>query len=174
MKNSINTNWADTETKKDILEDSEVINYMKENNIIPDIKNSIVYYVPVEDGKWNIVKYEAMYINKNNKSEITQLPIKDIDWNIVRYQTLVRNFALERPEVDPIDLMCLGWSIWVSFAKWLKTLAPKAGINLSKVAVNKMSSGALFFNVLWKEIPKEIFEQLSQTGGELIDEEVNS
>jgi len=32
-------------------EDSELITYMKEKNIIADIKNSIVYYVPIEDGK---------------------------------------------------------------------------------------------------------------------------
>lgn len=162
------------ETRKEMPEDSELITYMKEKNIIADIKNSIVYYVPIEDGKWNIVKYEAMYISKDSTSEIHQLPIRDINWNILRYQTIVRNIPLGKPAVDPIDLMCLWWSIWVSFWKSLASLAPKAGINLSKTVVNQVSNGALFLQVLWKEIPKEIFQQFTQTWIDFVEDEINN
>lgn len=145
--------------KTQTQEDSELIKYLKEKNIIPDIENSIVYYVPVEDGTWKIVKYQVIYIPKNSTSEVIQLPIRDITGKLVRYQTIVRNIPLERPAVDPIDLVCLGWGVRMSFAKWLTTLAPKAGINLSKTAVNQMSQWALFFNILWQEISKEAVTQ---------------
>jgi hypothetical protein len=36
----------------------------------------------------------------------------------------------------------------MSFAKGLATVAPKVGINLSKVAVNEMSHGAVFLQTL--------------------------
>jgi len=152
--------------------DSDLIVYLKEQNIIPDIKNSIVYYVPIEDGKWTVVSYQAMYIPKNSTSEIIKLPVKDVYGKIIRWQTIVRNIPLERPAIDPIDLVCLGWGIWMSFAKWLATLAPKVGINLSKVAVNQISSGALFLQVLWQEISKEAFQQFAQTGVRLADETI--
>lgn len=154
------------------LEDSEYIVYLKEQNIIPDIKNSIVYYVPIEDGTWNVVSYQAMYIPKNTTSEIVKLPIKDIHGKTIRWQTIVRNIPLERPAVDPIDLVCLGWGIWMSFAKWLAALAPKVGINLSKTVVHQISNRVLFLRVLWQELPKEIFEQLAQTGVGLRDEKI--
>ncbi|HMS91763.1 MAG TPA: hypothetical protein PKC87_06065, partial [Candidatus Absconditabacterales bacterium] len=125
--------------KTQTQEDSELIKYLKEKNIIPDIENSIVYYVPVEDGTGKIVKYQVIYIPKNSTSEVIQLPIRDITGKLVRYQTIVRNIPLERPAVDPIDLVCLGGGVRMSFAKGLTTLAPKAGINLSKTAVNQMS-----------------------------------
>jgi hypothetical protein len=35
-----------------------------------------------------------------------------------------------------------------------------------------MSHGAVFLQTLWKEIPKEIFQQVTQTGVNIIDEEV--
>lgn len=165
-------NRQSSPTTKEMPKDSELITYMKEINVLPDIENSIVYYVPVEDGKWHIVKYQTMYIKKNNPSEIIQLPVQDIHGHTIRYQTIVRNIPLEKPAIDPIDLVCLGWGIWMSFAKWLATLAPKVGINLSKVAVNQMSSGALFLQVLWQEIPKEVFQQFAQTGVNLVDEKI--
>jgi len=37
----------------------------------------------------------------------------------------------------------------------LKTIAPKAGINLSKVAVQKISASRLFANILAQEVPKD-------------------
>ena len=158
--------------KEEPPKDSELITYLKDQNIIPDIEHSIVYYVPVEDGKWSVVNYRAMYIKKDNPSEIIQLPIHDTQWKTLRYQTIARSIWLEKPAVDPIDLVCLGWGIWMSFAKWLTTLAPKVGINLSKVAINQMSSGALFLQVLWQELPKEIFQQLAQTGIDFVDEKL--
>lgn len=152
-------------------EDSEYITYLKEENIIPDIENSLVYYVPVEDGKWKVVKYQIMYISKDNTSEVIQLPVQDITGKILRYHTIIRNIPLERPAVDPIDLVCLGWWIRMSFAKWLARLAPKAGINLSKIAVNQMSQWGLFLNILWKEISQEAVTEAAGMGLEYINEE---
>ncbi len=147
---------------KNPIEDTELIAYLKEQNIIPDIKNSTVYYIPVEDGKWHIVKYEAMYIKNDSPSEIIQFPIKDIHGNVLRFQTIERVIGLQRPLVDPIDFVSLGWGIRMSFAKWLTTLAPKAWINLSKIAIRQISKGGLFLNVLWKNISQDVFRWFLQ------------
>ena len=160
----------DKNTKKTWSEEpivSELSEFLKQKR-----SNSIIYYVPVEDGKGNIVKYEIMYISKDSSSEILRFPIKDLNWKVIRQQTIARGIPLERPDVDPIDLFCIGGGIFMSFAKGLATVAPKVGINLSKVAVNEMSHGAVFLQTLWKEIPKEIFQQVTQTGVNIIDEEV--
>lgn len=169
-REQISKDISDRDTKKIESEKpvvSELAEFLKQKRA-----NSIIYYVPVEDGKGNIVKYEVMYISKDSSSEILRFPIKDLSWKVIRQQTITRGIPLERPAVDPIDLFCIGGGIFMSFAKGLATIAPKVGINLSKVAVNEMSSGALFLQTLWQEIPKEIFQQVAQTGVDIVDEKI--
>lgn len=115
-----------------------------------------VYYVPIEDGKWKTVKYKIMYIDRDNTNEIINLPITDLEWNIIRMQTITRYKPLEKPLFDPIDFIALGWGVLKSFLKWLTTLAPKTGINLSKTAIVKMWKLDLLTSIIWKEIPKEM------------------
>lgn len=122
--------------------------------------NREVYYVPIEDGKWNVVEYQAMYISKNNSSEILRLPIMDVNWKVLRYTAVHRYIPMRRPLIDPIDLVSLWWGILVWFLKWLTKLAPKVWINLSKTAVIQISKNKLLLNVISEKLPKDIVQNV--------------
>lgn len=123
--------------------------------------NKEVYYVPIEDGKGNIVEYQAMYISKNNSSEILRLPIMDVNWKVLRYTAVHRYIPMVKPLIDPIDLISLWLGILVWFLKWLTKLAPKVWINLSKTAVRKISKNKLLLEVIWDKLPKDIVQSLT-------------
>lgn len=124
--------------------------------IVKNVADKEVYLIPVEDWKWNIVKYRRFYIEKDNSNEILEFPIYDLDGNIIRMQTIVRNRALDIPPIDPIDFISLWWGILKIFLKRLPTLVTTTGINLSKTAIVKLTKTQLAMKIALEEIPKEV------------------
>lgn len=154
----IENQYKSMEKLKNEIQLMSLKNNLKDKYEIVDMntEDKEVYYVPIEDGKWNIMKYKAMYIDRDNPNEMLKFPITDLEWNIIRIQTIMRYKPMERPLFDPIDFIALGGGILKSFLKWLATLAPKTGINLSKTAIVKMWRWDLMVNVIWQEIPKDL------------------
>lgn len=158
-----NTEYVEINNLKNEIDLTYLKNYIAENvksdskkmDVVSAIGDKMVFYVPIEDGKWNVVKYQVMYFDKDNGSEIIKLPIMDVNWNILRFKEIIRDVPLKRPILDPIDFVTFWWWVFVSFLNWLKGAAPRVGINLSKTAIQEISAGRLFASVLLKEIPKD-------------------
>ena len=150
LKHQIELSGLRNELDKSKLDEIDV------EEIVKNIADKEVYLVPIEDWKWNILKYKRFYINKDNSNEILKFPVYDMDWKIVRMQTICRNRALDVPPIDPIDFIWLWGGILKIFLKRLPTLAPTAGINLSKTAIVKLTKPQLAARIAGEEIPKEI------------------
>lgn len=129
--------------------------------MVKNVVDKEVYLVPVEDWKWNIVKYRRFYIEKDNSNEILRFPVSDLDGNIIRMQTICRNRALDVPPIDPIDFIWLWWGILKIFLKRIPTLATTTGINLSKTAIVQLTKPQLAVKIAWEEIPKEIMANVT-------------
>ncbi len=149
LKNKIDLSYLKDYISKNIKANANEMDVVKKMN------GKEIYYVPVEDGKWNIVKYNVTVIDDDNGSEIIKLPIMDTDGNVLRIQSITRYIPMTKPVLDPIDFVCLGWWVLMSFLNWLKGVAPKVGISLSKAAIQEISASRLFANVLLEEVPKD-------------------